>query len=28
VIQPVAMERALTGVIVEAPDPAVDRPCP
>jgi len=28
VIQPVAMQRALTGVIVEAPDPAVDRPCP
>ncbi len=28
VIQPVAMERALAGVIASAPDPAVDRPCP
>lgn len=28
VIQPVAMERALVGVIATAPDPSVDRPCP
>lgn len=28
VIQPVAMQRALNGVIVQAPDPGVDRPCP
>ncbi len=28
VIQPVAMERALAGVVTESPDPAVDRPCP
>jgi hypothetical protein len=28
VIHPVAMQRALDGVIVDAPDPAVDRPCP
>lgn len=28
VIQPVAMERALAGVVMQAPDPGVDRPCP